>query len=176
MGLLSDIANDLQMGFGLKDRNRKYYEDTAKSITNQRGEAAGRRYRDRVGLDDGTKLGSKKMPFRGGLLSGMDIDFGAYKSIKDMFDRGGPDASGGVFKGGGLLSDIANLLTKRTPITQTSGFGTSASLLPPLTGTDSGMNERPFNADFYDQYLAARFEQKIPDVMTYNEFYDKMFP
>lgn len=176
MGLLSDIANDLQMGFGLKDRDRKYYEATAKSITNQRGEAAGRRYRDRVGLDDGTKLGSKKMPFRGGLLGGMDIDFGAYKSIKDMFDRGGPGASGGVFKGGGLLSDIANLLTKRTPITQTSGFGTSASLLPPLTGTDSGMNERPFNADFYDQYLAARFEQKIPDMMTYNEFYDKMFP
>ena len=61
MGLLSDIANDLQMGFGLKDRDRKYYEATARSIENQRGEAAGRRYRDRVGLDDGTKLGSKKM-------------------------------------------------------------------------------------------------------------------
>lgn len=168
MGLLSD----LQMGFGLKDRDRKYYEDTAQSIENQRGEAAGRRYRDRVGLDDGTKLGSKKMPFRGGLLSNMK--FGEYTSVGDMFDRGGPNAKGGVFQGGGLLSDIANMLFGTTQ--QTSGFGTSASLLPPLTGTDSGMNERPFNADFYNQYLSARFEKKIPEMMTYNEFYDKMFP
>jgi hypothetical protein len=169
MGLLSD----LQMGLGLKDRNRKYYEDTAKSITKQRGEAAGRRYRDRVGLDDGTKLGSAKMPFRGGLLS-FNTDIGEYKNINDMFDRGGANASGGVFQGGGILSELANMLF--SPTQQTSGFGTSASLLPPLTGTDSGMNERPFNADFYDQYLSARFERKIPDMMTYNEFYDKMFP
>ena len=168
MGLLSDIANDLQMGFGLKDRDKDYYKRTAKTIGKSRGDMAANRYMER--------MEKSNFPKRGGLLGGMDIDFGAYKNMKDMFDRGGPNASGGVFKGGGLLSDIGNLLTKRTPITQTSGFGTSASLLPPLTGTDSGMNERPFNADFYDQYLAARFEQKIPDMMTYNEFYDKMFP
>lgn len=174
MGLLSDIANDLQMGFGLKDRDRKYYEATAKSITNQRGEAAGRRYRDRVGLDDGTKLGSKKMPFRGGLLSGMDIDFGAYKSIKDMFDRGGPGASGGVFKGGGLLSDIANLLTKRTPITQTSGFGTSAKILGERND-ETGLS-RPFDNRFHEQYRAALANNLLPPMTTYDDYYDKMFP
>lgn len=174
MGLLSDIANDLQMGFGLKDRNRDYYESTAKSITNQRGEAAGRRYRDRVGLDDGTKLGSKKMPFRGGLLGGMDIDFGAYKNIKDMFDRGGADASGGVFKGGGLLSDIGNLLTNRTPITRTAGFGNSAKLLGERTNA-SGLS-RPFEVDFHAQYLAALENKTIPDMTTYDDYYDMMFP
>ena len=168
MGLLSD----LQMGLGLKDRDKKYYERTAKTIGKQRGDAAAQKYRDRTGLTSGAMVGSKNMPIRGGLLS--DMKFGGYTSVGDMFDRGGPNAKGGVFQGGGLLSDIANMLFGTTQ--QTSGFGTSALLLPPLTGTDSGMNERPFNADFYNQYLAARFEQKIPEMMTYNEFYDKMFP
>ena len=165
MGLLSDIASDLAMGFGLKDRNKEYYKRTAKTIGKSRGDMAANRYMER--------MEKSNFPKRGGLLGGMDIDFGAYKNMKDMFDRGGANASGGVFQGGGLLSDIANSFF---PPTQTEGFGTSASLLPPLTGTDSGMNERPFNADFYDQYLSARFEQKIPKMMTYNEFYDKMFP
>ena len=40
MGLLTDIANDLQMGFGLKDRNKDYYERTAKTIRNSRGDMA----------------------------------------------------------------------------------------------------------------------------------------
>ena len=171
MGLLSDIANDLQMGFGLKDRDRKYYEATAKSITNQRGEAAGRRYRDRVGLDDGTKLGSKKMPFRGGLLGGMDIDFGAYKSIKDMFDRGGPGASGGVFQGGGLLSDIANALF---PPTQTSGFGTSAKILGERK--DATGVSRPYDVNFERKYRNALFTNEIPNMSTYDDYYDMMFP
>ena len=171
MGLLSDIANDLQMGFGLKDRDRKYYEATAKSITNQRGEAAGRRYRDRVGLDDGTKLGSKKMPFRGGLLGGMDIDFGAYKSMKDMFDRGGPGASGGIFQGGGLLSDIANSLF---PPKQTEGFGASSKLLGERTN-DSGM-ARPFDPNFYEKYLNEQLYGRIPRDMNYDTYYEKMFP
>ena len=171
MGLLSDIANDLQMGFGLKDRNREYYEKTAQSIENQRGEAAGRRYRDRVGLDDGTKLGSKKMPFRGGLLGGMDIDFGAYKNMKDMFDRGGANASGGVFQGGGLLSDIANALF---PPTQTSGFGTSAKILGERKD-DTGLS-RPFDNRFHEQYRAALFNNSLPPMTTYDDYYDKMFP
>jgi len=174
MGLLTDIANDLKMGFGLKDRNRKYYESTAKSIGNQQGEAAGKRYRERIGLDDGTVLGSKKMPFRGGLLGGMDIDFGQYKNMKDMFDRGGPDASGGVFKGGGLLSEIGNLLTKRTPITQTEGYGNSAKILGERTGS-SGLS-RPFNLEFHNTYRAALDNNLIPGMTTYDDFYDMMFP
>lgn len=161
MGLLSD----LQMGLGLKDRNKDYYKRTANTIRKQRGDRAADRYTERM-----QKAG---MPKRGGLLS-FNTNIGEYKNINDMFDRGGANASGGVFQGGGILSELANMLLP--PTQKTSGFGTSASLLPPLTGTDSGMNERPFDADFYDQYLSARFEQKIPEMMTYNEFYDKMFP
>jgi hypothetical protein len=174
MGLLTDIANDLQMGFGLKDRNRDYYESTAKSITNQRGEAAGRRYRDRVGLDDGTKLGSKKMPFRGGLLGGMDIDFGEYKNMKDMFDRGGANARGGIFQGGGLLSDIANSLF---PPKQTSGFGASSKNFEPLGENDQGLNlKRPWDEDFFSQYMSDWFSNAIPKTMSYNQYYDFKFP
>jgi hypothetical protein len=36
---------------------------------------------------------------------------GGYTSFADMFDGGGPGASGGPFKGGGLLSAIGNALT-----------------------------------------------------------------
>lgn len=103
MGLLSD----LQMGLGLKDRDRKYYEQTAKSIEKQRGEAAAQKYRDRTGLTSGAKVGSKNMPFRGGLMSG---SFGQYRDVNDMFDGGGPMARGGQYEGGGLLSFLGNLL------------------------------------------------------------------
>lgn len=166
MGLLSD----LQMGLGLKDRDRKYYEDTAQSIENQRGEAASRRYRDRVGLDDGTKLGSKKMPFRGGLLSNMK--FGEYTSVGDMFDRGGPNAKGGVFQGGGLLSDIANMLFGTTQ--QTSGFGTSAKILGKRRD-ETGLS-RPFDNSFHTQYRTALANNLLPPMTTYDDYYDKMFP
>lgn len=36
---------------------------------------------------------------------------GGYTSFSDMFDGGGPGASGGPFKGGGLLSAVGNALT-----------------------------------------------------------------
>ena len=36
---------------------------------------------------------------------------GGYTSFADMFDGGGPGASGGPFKGGGLLSAVGNALT-----------------------------------------------------------------
>ena len=36
---------------------------------------------------------------------------GGYTSFSDMFDGGGPGASGGPFKGGGLLSAVGNVLT-----------------------------------------------------------------
>lgn len=38
---------------------------------------------------------------------------GGYTSIRDMYDGGGPGASGGRFSGGGLLSDVANRVTGR---------------------------------------------------------------
>ena len=113
------------------------------------------------------------MPFRGGLLSNMK--FGEYTSVGDMFDRGGPNAKGGVFQGGGLLSDIANMLFGTTQ--QTSGFGTSSKLLEPLTEDDQGINlKRPYNPDFYRQYLSDYEFNKIPKTMTYNQYYDLMFP
>lgn len=39
--------------------------------------------------------------------------FGGYSGIGDMFDGGGPGASGGAFEGGGRVSDIANAVTGR---------------------------------------------------------------
>jgi hypothetical protein len=32
-----------------------------------------------------------------------------YRDLRDMYDRGGPQASGGMFQGGGRLSALANL-------------------------------------------------------------------
>jgi len=40
-------------------------------------------------------------------------DGGGYTSFSDMFDGGGPGASGGAFQGGGLLSDFANARSLR---------------------------------------------------------------
>lgn len=166
MGLLSDIANDLQMGFGLKDRNKDYYKRTAKTIGKSRGDMAANRYMER--------MEKSNFPKRGGLLGGMDIDFGEYKNMKDMFDRGGANARGGIFQGGGILSDIANTLF---PPTQTEGFGTSSKLLEPLTENDQGINfKRPFDVDFHRQYLSDYQFNKIPQDMTYNQYYDLKFP
>ena len=163
MGLLSDIANDLQMGFGLKDRDKDYYKRTAKTIGKSRGEMAANRYMER--------MEKSNFPKRGLLLGGMDIDFGAYKNMKDMFDRGGANASGGVFQGGGLLSDIANALF---PPTQTSGFGTSAKILGERRD-ETGLS-RPYDNTFHAQYRAALANNLLPPMTTYDDYYDKMFP
>jgi len=103
MGLLDDI----QKGLGFKDRDKDYYDRTAKSIGRQRGAAAEARYRDTTGLSSGGNIGSPGMPQRGGLLSGMR--FGEYRDMNDMFDGGGPMARGGQYEGGGLLSFLGNL-------------------------------------------------------------------
>jgi hypothetical protein len=168
MGLLDDI----QKGLGFKDRDKDYYDSTAKSIGRQRGGAAEARYRDTTGLSSGGNIGSPGMPQRGGLLSGMR--FGEYRDMNDMFDRGGPDASGGKFEGGGLLSGIANLLTKRTPIIQTEGYGNSAKILGERTNS-SGLS-RPFNIEFHNTYRAALDNNLIPGMTTYDDYYEMMFP
>lgn len=49
---------------------------------------------------------------------------GGYTSLRDMFDRGGPGQSGGPFKGGGFLSDIANAVTGRGLETQKKEMAT----------------------------------------------------
>jgi len=167
MGLLDDI----QKGLGFKDRDKDYYDRTAKSIGRQRGAAAEARYRDTTGLSSGGSIGSPGMPQRGGLLSGMR--FGEYRDMNDMFDRGGPDASGGKFEGGGLLSAIANVLYGSTAPTRTEGFGSPSSMLE--TAGTSGMS-RPYDAEFYRQYLNAQFTQQIPPNLTYDQYYDQTFP
>jgi len=128
MGLLDDIS----MGLGLKDRDDDYYERTAQTIgrTQRAGNEA--RYRSQTGLDRGQTVGSSGMPARGGLLSFLgagssggsgsassanqaasDRSFLAqlfgYRDTADMFDRGGPYASGGMYQGAGTYSLLANL-------------------------------------------------------------------
>lgn len=155
MGLLDDLS----MGLGLKDRDQNYYDRTAETLGGARGE----QYRQSSGFG---RLG------RQGLLSGSSM--GKYRDMNDMFDRGGPDASGGKFEGGGLLSEIANLLTKRTPITQTEGYGNSAKILGERTNS-SGLS-RPFNLEFHNTYRAALDNNLIPGMTTYDDYYDMMFP
>lgn len=128
MGLLDDIS----MGLGLKDRDDDYYERTAQTIgrTQRAGNEA--RYRSRTGLDRGQTVGSSGMPARGGLLSFLGAGSGGgsgsapsanqaasdrpflaqlfgYRDYNDMYDRGGPYASGGKFKGAGLYSTMGNI-------------------------------------------------------------------
>lgn len=159
MGLLSD----LQMGLGLKDRNKDYYKRTANTIRKQRGDMAADRYIERM-----QKAG---MPKRGGLLS-FNTNIGEYKNINDMFDRGGANASGGVFQGGGILSELANMLF--SPTQQTSGFGTSAKILGERK--DATGVSRPYDVNFEQRYRDALFTSEIPNMTTYDDYYDMMFP
>jgi hypothetical protein len=126
------LLDDISMGLGLKDRDDKYYERTAETIANRQGAANAARYRSQTGLDRGQTVGSSGMPARGGLLSFLgagssggsgsapsanqsasDRSFLAqlfgYRDTADMFDRGGPYASGGQFKGAGLYSTMGNI-------------------------------------------------------------------
>jgi len=95
MGLLDDLS----MGLGLKDRDQDYYNRTAETLGGARGE----QYRQSSGFG---KLG------RQGLLSGSSM--GKYRDMNDMFDGGGPMASGGQYEGGGLLSFLGNLANALT--------------------------------------------------------------
>ena len=105
------FKDDLAMGLGLKERDQDYYDRTAANISRQRGKDAGQRYLQQVA--------AKGTPAQGGLLSFMagGKDKGSniipqmfgYRDFTDMTDRGGPQASGGQFQGGGGYSLLANL-------------------------------------------------------------------
>ena len=93
-------------GVGL-NTNRRIIEDRV-AAENQilAGYGASPRDEDDSGneiLRDVTGRGSDD---RGGSLGG-------YTSFDDMFDGGGPGASGGSFRGGGLLSSAANTVSGR---------------------------------------------------------------
>lgn len=55
--------------------------------------------------------------------SGGSGTYGGYTSVKDMFDGGGPGASGGQFSGGGRLSRAANAVTGRGDEDRSSNRG-----------------------------------------------------
>lgn len=46
-------------------------------------------------------------------MRGGSLGLGGYSGVGDMFDGGGPGASGGRFSGGGLISSAANAVTGR---------------------------------------------------------------
>lgn len=114
MGLL----DDLKMGLGLKERDKKYYERTAQTLARTQGEDRARQYR---------QSSSYGKPERAGLLSFMGGGSGGssssrsdgdrpllarltgYRDYEDMFDRGGRYASGGMYQGAGGYSLLANL-------------------------------------------------------------------
>jgi hypothetical protein len=104
MGLFDDLA----MGLGLKDRDDDYYERTARTLGRTQGAEREAAYRQ-------SNVFQNK-PSRGGPAGLLSSAFGdrssrsQYRDINDMFDGGGPMASGGRYQGGGLLSLLANLL------------------------------------------------------------------
>ena len=117
MGLL----DDLKMGLGLKERDDDYYERTARTLGRTQGADREATYRQsrafkgkpkRAGLlsfmgggsGGGSSSRSDREPSRGFLPT----LFG-YRDTEDMFDRGGPYASGGMYQGAGGYSLLANL-------------------------------------------------------------------
>lgn len=94
------FKDDITMGLGLKERDQDYYDRTAANISRQRGKEAGQRYLQQVA--------AKGTPAQGGLLSFMAGKKG-YRDVNDMFDGGGPQASGGQFQGGNGFSLLANI-------------------------------------------------------------------
>jgi len=115
MGLLDDLS----MGLGLKERDDDYYERTAQTLGRTQGAGREATYRQSRAF--------KGKPKRAGLLSfmGGGSDSGSssqsdgdrpflarllgYRDYEDMFDRGGPYASGGMYQGAGGYSLMANL-------------------------------------------------------------------
>lgn len=116
MGLLNDIA----MGFGLKERDKDYYDRTAKTIERTQGQEQAQQYRQSQGFGQTGRQGL--LSFMGG---GSDKSSGGqsqrkstgiiptlfgYRDYTDMVDRGGPFASGGRYQGAGGYSILANLM------------------------------------------------------------------
>lgn len=123
MGLL----DDLQMGFGLKERDDDYYERTAATIGRERGAGAEERYR-------GSNVFQEKPAF-GGPLSflGRGGEGGGITGPRDFFDGGGLGRSGDTFVGG-PVSILANLLgirpmgyNDRDRVGQRAGMGAFGS-------------------------------------------------
>jgi len=112
------ILDDLSMGLGLKDRDDDYYERTAQTIGRTQGADREATYRQsrafrgkpkRAGLLSGFGGGSDGSPSDREQSRGLLPTLLGYRDMQDMFDRGGPYASGGMYQGAGGYSMLANL-------------------------------------------------------------------
>jgi hypothetical protein len=153
------FKDDIAMGLGLKERDQDYHDRTAANISRQRGKDAGQRYLQQVA--------AKGTPAQGGLLSFIAGKKG-YRDAKDMFDGGGPQASGGMYEGGGplsLLANIAKLLAgkdfgERTPYSSApSATPSSVSITQQQPKNYIGSGANPANA-----YVASEGVSQNPQL------------
>lgn len=114
MGLLDDLS----MGLGLKERDDDYYERTARTLGRTQGADREAQYRSsnvfqnkpqRGGLFSFMGGGSDSGSSSGGQSRGFLPTLFGYRDTADMFDRGGPYASGGRFRGAGTYSMLGNI-------------------------------------------------------------------
>lgn len=114
MGLLDDLS----MGLGLKERDDDYYERTARTLGRTQGADREAQYRrsnvfqnkpQRGGLFSFMGGGSDGGSSSGGQSRGVLPTLFGYRDTADMFDRGGPYASGGRFRGAGTYSMLGNI-------------------------------------------------------------------
>lgn len=124
-GIVSGILNDLAMGFGLKERDRSYYDRTAQTIRNNQGQAAGDRY--------AARMQSQNYPAYGGPIGFLSGGRGI-QGPRDFFDGGGLGQSGDRFRGS-PYSLLANALGikpmgyyDRDRIGQRAGMGALAAM------------------------------------------------
>ena len=109
MGILDDLAK----GFGFKDRDDKYYEDTARTLGRTQGAAREAQYRQSDAFQNKAPRGGLFAFMGGGNNQGGGFGnrvanvFG-YRDMTDMGDGGGRYASGGYYRGSGY-SALANL-------------------------------------------------------------------
>lgn len=136
MGLL----DDLQMGFGLKERDDDYYERTAATIGRERGSGAEESYRE-------SNVFQEKPAFGGPLaFFGRGGEGGGITGPRDFFDGGGLGRSGDTFVGG-PISILANLLgirpmgyNDRDRVGQRAGMGAfDSGILRPTQSVTGGL-------------------------------------
>jgi len=140
MGLL----DDLQMGFGLKERDDDYYERTAATIGREQGSDAEERYR-------GSNVFQERPQFGGPLaFVGRGGEGGGITGPRDFVDGGGLGRSGDKFVGG-PISILANFLgirpmgyNDRDRVGQRVGMGALESgILRPTESVTEATRVRP---------------------------------
>jgi hypothetical protein len=161
--IVSGILNDLAMGFGLKERDQGYYDRTAQTIRNNRGQSAGDRY--------AARMQSQNYPAYGGPLAFI----GSGAGPRDFFDGGGLGRSGDRFVGG-PMSMLANALgvrpmgySDRDRIGQRSGADALAALqagtiptnvMAPPTAPETPTSEQPLSS-YLSRYDSTNIEMPL---------------